>query len=143
MEEAPPQDWINSLGYVLRAGPDLAPSEPEAERSDYGQVVLEGRVRLTDLNLTPQGLPRILAARQTISARRWGFGPTGVHPPIIPPRRAPAIRPRRADRCCSAYRAPGFTIEGGRGARGSSQPQQSSKRGQEHRVWVRRLCLRA
>jgi type I restriction enzyme R subunit len=51
--EGAPQGWINSLGYVLRAGPNLAPGEPEAERSDDGQVVLEGRVRLTDLNLTP------------------------------------------------------------------------------------------
>jgi type I restriction enzyme R subunit len=37
--------WLQSLGYELRHGPEIAPGQPGAERSDYGAVVLEGRLR--------------------------------------------------------------------------------------------------
>jgi type I restriction enzyme R subunit len=37
--------WLQSLGYELRHGPEIAPGQPGAEREDYGQVVLAERLR--------------------------------------------------------------------------------------------------
>ena len=49
-------DWLSGLGWQVAHGPDIAPDTPNAERTDYGQVVLERRLRdaLGDLN---PGLP--------------------------------------------------------------------------------------
>ena len=33
--------WLESLGFTVKHGPDIAPGEPGAERADYAQVVLE------------------------------------------------------------------------------------------------------
>ena len=38
-------DWLSSLGWQTAHGPDIAPDAPNAERDDYGQVVLERRLR--------------------------------------------------------------------------------------------------
>ena len=48
--------WLDSLGWSVAHGPDIAPDTPNAERNDYGQVVLERRLRdaLAQLN---EGLP--------------------------------------------------------------------------------------
>jgi hypothetical protein len=52
--------WLEGLGYAVVHGPEIAPGEPGAEREDYGQVVLEERLRraLTRLNpaLPAEGL---------------------------------------------------------------------------------------
>ena len=37
--------WLEDLGWAVVHGPDIAPDTPGAERADYGQVVLEGRLR--------------------------------------------------------------------------------------------------
>ena len=37
--------WLESLGWDVLHGPDIAPGEPAAERGNYGQVVLERRLR--------------------------------------------------------------------------------------------------
>ena len=37
--------WLAGLGWGVVHGPDIAPDAPGAERGDYGQVVLERRVR--------------------------------------------------------------------------------------------------
>ena len=37
--------WLESQGWSVARGPDIAPDMPGAERSDYGQVVLEQRLR--------------------------------------------------------------------------------------------------
>ena len=37
--------WLETLGWRVAHGPDIAPDTPGAERSDYGQVVLERRLR--------------------------------------------------------------------------------------------------
>ncbi len=37
--------WLESVGWSVRHGPEIAPGELAAERSDYGQVVLEQRLR--------------------------------------------------------------------------------------------------
>ena len=49
-------DWLSSLGWAVAHGPDIAPDMPNAERTDYGKVVLERRLRnaLAELN---SGLP--------------------------------------------------------------------------------------
>ncbi len=38
-------EWLGELGYGLLHGPDIAPNEAGAERSDYNQVILEQRLR--------------------------------------------------------------------------------------------------
>ena len=44
--------WLSELGWAVAHGPDIAPGTPYAERDDYGQVVLERRLRdaLGELN---------------------------------------------------------------------------------------------
>lgn len=37
--------WLESIGWQVANGPDIAPGEPAAERDNYGQVVLEYRLR--------------------------------------------------------------------------------------------------
>ena len=45
-------DWLSALGWQVAHGLDIAPGIPNAERIDYGQVVLERRLRdaLSSLN---------------------------------------------------------------------------------------------
>ena len=38
-------DWLATLGWQVAHGPDIAPDTPGAERGDYGQVLLEARLR--------------------------------------------------------------------------------------------------
>ena len=38
-------DWLEGCGWNIAHGPDIAPDSPGAERTDYGAVVLEGRLR--------------------------------------------------------------------------------------------------
>ena len=49
-------DWLAALGWQVAHGPDIAPDAPNAERDDYGQVVLESRLRDALAELNP-GLP--------------------------------------------------------------------------------------
>ncbi|TAK20707.1 MAG: type I restriction endonuclease subunit R [Chloroflexota bacterium] len=44
--------WFAGIGWSVRHGSEIAPGEPGAERYDYGQVILEGRLRaaLAQLN---------------------------------------------------------------------------------------------
>lgn len=37
--------WLEGAGWSVRSGAEIAPGEPAAERDDYGQVVLEQRLR--------------------------------------------------------------------------------------------------
>jgi type I restriction enzyme R subunit len=46
-------EWLQGLGYDLFYGPELAPGEPGAERDDYGQVILERRLRQALQRLNP------------------------------------------------------------------------------------------
>ncbi len=54
--EAASLDWLADLGWGVAHGPDIAPNTPNAERTDYCQVVLEHRLldALAQLN---SGLP--------------------------------------------------------------------------------------
>ena len=46
-------DWLEGLGWQVAHGPDVAPDGPNPERSDYGQVVLERRLRAALAELNP------------------------------------------------------------------------------------------
>ena len=37
--------WLEDCGWDIAHGPNIAPDAPDAERADYGAVVLEGRLR--------------------------------------------------------------------------------------------------
>ena len=45
--------WLRDLGWVVAYGPDIAPDTPDSERADYGQVVLERRLRAALVGLNP------------------------------------------------------------------------------------------
>ena len=45
--------WLESLGYTIKHGPEIAPAELLAERTDYGQVVLAGRLHQALAKLNP------------------------------------------------------------------------------------------
>ena len=49
--------WLRELGWETAYGPDIAPDGASPERSDYGQVVLERRLRDAIARLNP-GLPQ-------------------------------------------------------------------------------------
>ncbi len=46
-------DWLRNLGWETAYGPDIAPESAGAERDDYGQVVLERRLRSALAALNP------------------------------------------------------------------------------------------
>ena len=46
--------WFEALGYSVRRGPDIASDGPGAERSGYGQVILERRLRDALARLNPR-----------------------------------------------------------------------------------------
>ena len=45
--------WLESLGYAVKHGPEIAPGELFAERGDYGQVILATRLREALAQLNP------------------------------------------------------------------------------------------
>lgn len=45
--------WLESLGWTVLHGPEIAPGELAAERTDFGQVVLEQRLRDALARLNP------------------------------------------------------------------------------------------
>lgn len=45
--------WLERLGYSTLHGPDIAPGELFAERTSYGDVVLESRVRSALARINP------------------------------------------------------------------------------------------
>ncbi len=51
--EAAALAWLESIGWRIAHGPDIAPDMPAAERRDYGEVVLEQRLRDALARLNP------------------------------------------------------------------------------------------
>ena len=51
--EAAALEWLATLGWQTAHGPDVAPDTPGGERSDYGKVVLENRLRDSMARLNP------------------------------------------------------------------------------------------
>ena len=45
--------WLESLGWLVKSGAEIAPGEPNAERNDYEQVVLQQRLRDALFRLNP------------------------------------------------------------------------------------------
>ena len=45
--------WLDSIGWAVAHGPNIAPDTPAAERADYGAVVLNGRLRSALARLDP------------------------------------------------------------------------------------------
>ena len=52
--EAAALEWLAGLGWQVAHGPDIAPDTPGAERDDYGEVLLERRLRDSLARLNPQ-----------------------------------------------------------------------------------------
>jgi type I restriction enzyme R subunit len=52
--------WLEGLGYAVKHGLEIAPGEIGAERTDYGQVVLEQRLRDALARLNPELPPEAL-----------------------------------------------------------------------------------
>ncbi len=52
--------WLESLGWTIKHGPDIAPGELAAERTDYSQVVLTKRLRQALARLNPALSPEAL-----------------------------------------------------------------------------------
>lgn len=46
-------EWFEELGYAVLYGPEIAPEEPAAERQDYGEVILPGRLEQALAKLNP------------------------------------------------------------------------------------------
>ena len=46
-------EWLSSLGWQVANGPDIAPEGPNPERSDFGEVALEERLRQALKRLNP------------------------------------------------------------------------------------------
>ncbi len=46
-------EWFTDLGYTVSHGPDIAPDNPNAERSNYKEVVLTNRLRDAVARLNP------------------------------------------------------------------------------------------
>ena len=47
-------EWLSALGWQTVSGSDIAPNTPGAERADYGQIVLERRLRDALARLNPK-----------------------------------------------------------------------------------------
>ena len=66
--------WLDGLGWRVAHGPDIAPDTPNAERSDYSEVVLERRLRdaLARLNPSPTSSPTASSTPNSARSRRVG-----------------------------------------------------------------------
>lgn len=73
--------WLGSLGWQVARGSDIAPGELPAERGDYGQVVLEQRLRQALPHLNPT-----LPAEALDDAFRNAHTPGRPQPRIPKPR---------------------------------------------------------
>jgi len=63
--------WLESLGWLVKHGPEIAPDMPGAERRDYGEVVLAQRLRDALARLNPE-LPRETHCCPSSSPARCG-----------------------------------------------------------------------
>ena len=45
--------WLESLGWTIKHGPEIAPGELAAERADFGQVLLTQRLQDAVAQLNP------------------------------------------------------------------------------------------
>ena len=64
--------WFRDLGYAVAHAPDIAPGQPEAERDDYGQVILRRRLRDGLLPRLISGQVRIEDAERFLDLQERG-----------------------------------------------------------------------
>jgi type I restriction enzyme, R subunit len=83
--------WLESLGYAVLYGPDIAVGMPGAERSDpnYRDAILEGRLRQALVRLNPD-LPSEALEDAFRKLTRTGLGWRVTHGVEIGPGDAPA-----------------------------------------------------
>ena len=64
--------WFEQLGYEVLHGPDIAPGQPSAERDDYRDVILGGRLRDALARINPEASPetRDEALRRVVQAEQ-------------------------------------------------------------------------
>ncbi len=65
--------WLEGVGWTVARGSDIAPDTPNAERDDYGEVVLEERLRSALARLNPD-----LPAEAVDDAQRRLVRPAGA-----------------------------------------------------------------
>ncbi|MEJ7876295.1 MAG: type I restriction endonuclease subunit R, partial [Solirubrobacterales bacterium] len=70
--EQPTLEWVEELGWTVVHGPDIAPGQPGAERDDYGEVILVGRLRDAIGRINPE-LPAEAIERVIDDVRRTDF----------------------------------------------------------------------
>ena len=66
-------DWFEALGYTVLQGPEIAPGEPSAERTDFGEIVLGDRLELPwngSTRTSPSRPARKPSARSSAPRRR-------------------------------------------------------------------------
>jgi type I restriction enzyme R subunit len=51
--------YFEQLDYTVLSGPDIAPDAPQAERTSYRRVILEGRLRSALAQLTRKFPPQL------------------------------------------------------------------------------------
>jgi type I restriction enzyme R subunit len=95
--------WLESLGWTLKNGPEIAPGELAAERTDFGQVVLEQRLHDALARLNPD-----LPAAALEDAFRKLTRPEG---PTLEVRNR-AVHRMLVDGVTVEYRTPEGTIRG-------------------------------
>jgi type I restriction enzyme R subunit len=61
--------WLESLGWQVKHGPEIAPDGLFAERRDFGQVVLEQRLRDAVLPKLIRGEIRVRDAERFLMER--------------------------------------------------------------------------
>ncbi|MDQ3525582.1 MAG: type I restriction endonuclease, partial [Chloroflexota bacterium] len=63
-------DWFRALGYEVAHGPHIAPGEPAAQRTDFRETVLRGRLITALRRLNPDLTGNVLqeAERQILTA---------------------------------------------------------------------------
>ena len=47
-------EWLSAANWQIARGSDIAPGAPASERDDFGQVVLESRLRNAGNRLNPE-----------------------------------------------------------------------------------------
>src|SRR6266436_1194239 len=95
--------WLESAGWQVRNGAEIAPGEPSAERDDYGQVVLAQRLRDALSRLNPA-----LPAEALEDAFRKLTRPEGAEPIA----RNRAVHRLLVDGVTVEYRTPDGEIQG-------------------------------
>lgn len=72
-------EWAGELGHAAGHGPQLAPGEPVAERDSFGDVVLEGCLRVAIRRLDPaipeEALAVVRKFRTTLNPSRTEMNP--------------------------------------------------------------------